>query len=188
MVMVVMAVVLPPTVVERHIVVILPIAVTPMIANVVGHVEPLAVAPAPGPVAVVTLAELTAAPFAPTAVAVTPIPLAIAEIDITVAPISAVVANSRDPVTTFRPFTGAIETAAPIGASVTVAPVSFARTVQIGNPSGIIESAARILAVPIPIQASSTRFTRTIRVVAAQRPLAATVSHIQKVTHLLIRG
>jgi hypothetical protein len=137
---------------------------------------------------VVTLAELTAAPFAPTAVAVTPIPLAIAEIDITVAPISAVVANSRDPVTTFRPFTGAIETAAPIGASVTVAPVSFARTVQIGNPSGIIESAARILAVPIPIQASSTRFTRTIRVVAAQRPLAATVSHIQKVTHLLVRG
>jgi hypothetical protein len=159
MVMVVMAVVLPPTVVERHIVVILPIAVTPMIANVVGHVEPLAVAPAPGPVAVVTLTELTAAPFAPTAVAVTPVAVAIAQIDITVAPISAVIANSRDPVTAFRPFTGAIETAAPIWASVTVAPVSFAGPVQIGDPSGIVKSAAGILAVPISTQASPTRFT-----------------------------
>jgi hypothetical protein len=56
MMMMVVPMTLPPIAMEGNVVAILPVAATPIVANVVGHIEPLAVAPFARTIAVIALA------------------------------------------------------------------------------------------------------------------------------------
>ena len=182
---------LPPIAMERDVVPMLPIASTPVVANVVGDVEPLAITPASRPVAVIALAELTAAPAAPLSVAVAAIA-------------AAAVAEARDRVRARV----AANPIAPILAAVAFAaasiadPISIARAVPIADEAvatgfciasraalhrhDVAICARRIGIVAADAKSSTTQAVRAVRIVAAGQILSAALAHIQEAADLVI--
>jgi hypothetical protein len=154
----------------------------PTFADVVGHVEPFAVAPAAGPIAFVPFTELTTAPPAPAAIGIAAIAITVAQFEITVAPIAAIAADSRNAVSV---RTVIAEPPTPIWTPVAFAPVG---AVQVGDPVRIATTGPIRIAVPIWPETSSAYDARSIRVVTAGRSSAAAVRHTQEIAELVIRS